>query len=217
MKYEKMQLWRKMLVLMLACLLMLAGIPSALGDDINDPLKPPDVTSADGNITLHKQAERIGPDEWKVTVSANVNATPVEAPPLEVVFVLDTSNSMLLCPYEVLHNEGYFHNHNDATCPFGDECTVTSIMYHYSNRACEINFGNGWVKVSPNRYDIAISAINNLTDSLPKSADIGRVILSQLHKCIADASITVRVVLHGLTHDVGYLIVFTIVHSLHCM
>ena len=42
-----------------------------------------------------------------------------------------------------------------------------------------------------------------------------QVLLSQLHKCISDAGITVRVVLHGLTHDVGNLVVLAIIHAFH--
>lgn len=115
MKYGKMQKWRNMLVL------MLAGVSTALGEETNDPLKPPDVTSDDGNIVLHKQAERIGPDEWEVTVSATVNTEPVKAPPLEVVFVLDVSSTMNACAVMEQHNSyfnggGFTHIHTPA-CP----------------------------------------------------------------------------------------------------
>ena len=39
--------------------------------------------------------------------------------------------------------------------------------------------------------------------------------MSQLHQCILDTSITVRVELHGMSYDVGHLVETTIVHALH--
>ena len=72
-----------------------------------DPLKPADVTS--NGVTLSKQAERIAPDEWEVTVSANVNQIDVEPPKLEVVFVLDISGTMLFCTDEEKHNSREVH------------------------------------------------------------------------------------------------------------
>lgn len=113
-------IWTKKVFALVMALLLCTGL-FAVASAAGDPLKPDDVVSSDGNITLHKQAERTGPDEWEVTVSATVNQTAVEPPPMEVVFVLDTSNSMLGCPYMDLHNQGYFHSH-DASCPYGDPC-----------------------------------------------------------------------------------------------
>lgn len=164
----------------LLMLLLLIGltVSAAQAETVQYTLMPDDLVYEDGNIVLHKQAERIGPDEWRVNVSAAVKETPVEIPKIEVTFVLDTSNSMLGCPYELLHNEGYWHMHNAATCPFGTECKVTNLMYHSSTRACSIDFGNGWEDVSPNRYDIAYEAINKLTATLPGGTDIHRVVFS---------------------------------------
>ena len=42
-----------------------------------------------------------------------------------------------------------------------------------------------------------------------------QVLLSELHECISDAGITMRVILHGLTYDVGYLVVLTVINALH--
>ena len=63
----------KLLLIWLAALLMLTGSAAALGEE-TDPLAPPDLVYEDGNIVLHKNAVRIGPDEWEVTVSATVTA-----------------------------------------------------------------------------------------------------------------------------------------------
>ena len=73
-----------------------------------DPLKPTDLTYENGNIILHKQGERIGPDEWKVTVKATVGEQPVEKRKVEVVMLVDLSSSMRT-------NEVEDHKHDD-TC-----------------------------------------------------------------------------------------------------
>ena len=57
-------------------------------------LTPADLSYEDGNIILHKTAERIGPDEWKVTVRATIGEMPIEKRQMEVVFLLDISSSM---------------------------------------------------------------------------------------------------------------------------
>ncbi len=44
-----------------------------------------------------------------------------------------------------------------------------------------------------------------------------QVFLTQLHQGIANAGITVRVVLHGLPHDVGHLVHLAVIHALHGM
>ena len=42
-----------------------------------------------------------------------------------------------------------------------------------------------------------------------------QVFLPQLHQCVLDRRIAVRVVLHGLSHDVGHLVVASVVDDLH--
>ena len=42
-----------------------------------------------------------------------------------------------------------------------------------------------------------------------------QLLLSELHECILDRGVAVRVVLHGLTHDVGHLVVAAVVDDLH--
>ena len=88
-KHRMNAIWTKRIFVLVMALMLCTGVFAVSSAAEADPLKPADVTSSDGNITLHKQAERIGPDEWEVTVSATVNQTPVEPPELEVVFVLD--------------------------------------------------------------------------------------------------------------------------------
>ena len=42
-----------------------------------------------------------------------------------------------------------------------------------------------------------------------------QIFLSQLYQCVADRCIAVRVKLHGMPHDVGHLVVASVVHSFH--
>ncbi len=41
--------------------------------------------------------------------------------------------------------------------------------------------------------------------------------LSKLYQCITNGSITVGVVLHGVTYDVCHLVVTSVVHAVHSM
>jgi len=85
--------------MLLSIIMVLSVIPfsaRAVGDN---PLTPDDLEYKDGelapkgegDIVLHKQAERIAADEWKVNVSAFIKDEPIEVPELEVTFVLDAS------------------------------------------------------------------------------------------------------------------------------
>jgi len=109
--------------MLIAAICLAAPAASAAG------LKPDDLTYEGGSIVLHKQAERIAEDAWKVNVQATIKDKPVQPPQLEVVFVLDTSNSMLGCTYEAFHNAGIWHNH-DANCPFTEEECNVYLAYH---------------------------------------------------------------------------------------
>ena len=42
-----------------------------------------------------------------------------------------------------------------------------------------------------------------------------QILLSQLHQGIPDGSVSVRMELHGMSHDVGHLVVAPVVHTLH--
>ena len=55
-------------------------------------------------------------------------------------------------------------------------------------------------------------------DITPVSLAIDQqVLLTQLHQGITDGGIAMRVVLHGLTDDVGYLVVLAVIDRLHRM
>ena len=117
------------------------------------PLTPEDLVYENGNIILHKHAERIGKDEWKVTVKATVGEVPVEKRKMEVVFVLDASGSMAWCTDEEAHAAGSHshtwrcqlvsscgleeHEHTqeecyERVCGFAQEHTHTDDCYGYT-------------------------------------------------------------------------------------
>ena len=120
-------IWRWLIALLL--LLGLAVMPAFAEQTPSatvDPLKPTDLTYENGNIILHKQGERIGPDEWKVTVKATVGEQPVEKRKLEVVFLLDRSGSM----------DATAHTHN-STCPTMT-CKLTEHVHTLENHCYSI-------------------------------------------------------------------------------
>ena len=55
-------------------------------------------------------------------------------------------------------------------------------------------------------------------DISPVSLTINQqVFLPELNECIANRSITMRVILHGLSNDIGHFVHFTVINTLHCM
>lgn len=80
-----------------------------------DPLKPDTVENVNGHgINLTKTAERVGDTEWEVTVRADIGGTKIKQQPLDVVFVLDKSGSMMFCT-DPDHDKGdHEHKKNDA-------------------------------------------------------------------------------------------------------
>ena len=79
-----------------------------------DTLVPGSLEDKNGHgITLSKTAERVGDTEWKVTVKADIGETPIKQQPLDVVFVLDKSGSMMWCT-DPDHDKGsHVHERND--------------------------------------------------------------------------------------------------------
>lgn len=115
--YSLKGLGRRGLSLLMAMVMTLSLVQiSAFATDgeENDTLKPQAVTDNNGhNITLSKTAERVGDTEWKVTVKADIGETPIKQQPLDVVFVLDRSGSMMWCT-DPDHDKGsHVHEKND--------------------------------------------------------------------------------------------------------
>ena len=133
----------KKILAFLLILTMLLGtgiVYAAQGE--GDPLKPADLeyekdASGKANIILHKQGDRIGPDEWKVTVKATVGENPVEKRKIEVVFVLDTSGSMAWCTDEAAHDAGN-HSHSNSC---RKNCGYANHTHQYSNYGSDC-YGN---------------------------------------------------------------------------
>ena len=115
--YSLKGLGRRGLSMLMAMVMTLSLVQiSAFATDgeENDTLKPKAVTDKNGhNITLSKTAQREGDTEWKVTVKADIGETPIKQQPLDVVFVLDKSGSMMWCT-DPDHDKGsHVHERND--------------------------------------------------------------------------------------------------------
>lgn len=115
--YSLKGLGRRGLSLLMAMVMTLSLVQiSAFATDgeENDTLKPQAVTDPNNHgITLSKTAEREGDTEWKVTVKADIGETPIKQQPLDVVFVLDKSGSMMWCT-DPDHDKGsHVHEKND--------------------------------------------------------------------------------------------------------
>ncbi|MBR6683075.1 MAG: hypothetical protein IKL38_01910, partial [Firmicutes bacterium] len=152
------------------------------------PLKPADLEYEDGNIVLHKQAERIAADEWKINVKATIKEQKVEPPKMEVVFVLDLSKSMKSCAEENLHALGYHSFHNSIVCPLvcensshehQDECFACGKVnqLHIQDGTCSYEKDGSW-KEFPSRLSIAKDVIARMESSLPEGTKIGRVVFN---------------------------------------
>lgn len=115
--YSLKGLGRRGLSMLMAMVMTLSLVQiSAFATDgeENDTLKPQARTDNNGhNITLSKTAERVGDTEWQVTVKADIGETPIKQQPLDVVFVLDKSGSMMWCT-DPDHDKGsHVHERND--------------------------------------------------------------------------------------------------------
>ena len=115
--YSLKGLGRRGLSMLMAMVMTLSLVQiSAFATDgeENDTLKPQAVTDPNKHgITLSKTAERVGDTEWKVTVKADIGDTPIKQQPLDVVFVLDKSGSMMWCT-DPDHDKGsHVHEKND--------------------------------------------------------------------------------------------------------
>lgn len=167
----------------LIMLLLLIGltVSAAQAETVQYTLTPDDLAYEDGNIVLHKQAERIGPDEWRVNVSAAVKEMPIDPPEIEVVFVLDVSSTMNACADMIQHNSynvsGLYHTHTD-TCP--DNCTA---IYHVhvsgspGSYCYKMGGANGTVYY-PTRISVAKDAINAFVINLPANTSCTYVTFS---------------------------------------
>ena len=94
-----------------------------------DPLKPETVKNVnDHGIDLTKTAERVGDTEWEVTVRADIGGTKIKQQPLDVVFVLDKSGSMMYCT-DPDHDKGS-HEHKE-----NDDALYDGIYYKHTGNA----------------------------------------------------------------------------------
>lgn len=165
-----------------------------------DPLKPETVKNVnDHGINLTKTAERVGDTEWEVTVRADIGATKIKQQPLDVVFVLDKSGSMMFCT-DPDHDKGD-HEHSmwcyqrvwveDDSLLGGHyerqlTCTKKEVRHEVPGGwgdatdwlPCQYKDENGkWVNYET-RLESAKAAMTALENSLPAGANVQYVSFS---------------------------------------
>ena len=183
MKTKHATKFNKVLVILITVVFVMGNMISVAFADVADPLKPDDKVYEDGNIILHKQADRIAADEWTINVKADIKDSPVEPPKMEVVFVLDTSGSMYGCTEEAVHNLGTHFNHSSCQPVCGNaEHTHESSCYlcglniqvHPSMSECYY-MGNAGVVHYQTRFDLAKQVISNMISKFPEGTHVGRI------------------------------------------
>lgn len=165
-----------------------------------DPLKPNTVENVNGHgINLTKTAERVGDTEWEVTVRADIGDTKIKQQPLDVVFVLDKSGSMMFCT-DPDHDKGD-HEHGmwcyksvwveDDSLLGGHyerqlTCTKKEVRHEVEGGwgdatdwlPCRYKDENGkWVNYET-RLESAKAAMTALENSLPAGANVQYVSFS---------------------------------------
>ena len=173
---------KKFIALFLSFLIIQSGFVLPVKAETYSPT-PDDVVSEDNNIILHKQAERIAADEWRINVSATIKDQPVAPPTLEVTFVLDASDSMNACVDEYLHDFIYYHTHRycNLVCTKDhthlNTCYNCGILYqiHDDNGICIYYDDEGNKKQFTSHFDVAKEVIKKMENSLPEGTRIGRV------------------------------------------
>ena len=165
-----------------------------------DPLKPDTVENVNGHgINLTKTAERVGDTEWEVTVRADIGDTRIKQYPLDVVFVLDKSGSMMFCT-DPDHDKGD-HEHSmwcyqrvwveDDSLLGGHyerqlTCTKKEVRHEVPGGwgdatdwlPCQYKDENGkWVNYET-RLESAKAAMTALENSLPAGANVQYVSFS---------------------------------------
>ena len=195
MKFNRAPHWKRLCSIALSLVLLCGyfAVPSYAETSQTANLTPDDKSYENGNIILHKQAERIAADEWAVHVKATINDAPVEPPKLEVTFVLDTSHSMLNCTNEYLHTNFWYHYAHDTYYGISGTCDLICTESHTHVDACYscgtyrqshlstvksctyVNEEGKEVPFSPNRFEVAKQVIAKMIQSLPAGTKIGRV------------------------------------------
>lgn len=201
--YSLKGLGRRGLSLLMAMVMTLSLVQiSAFATDgeENDTLKPKAVADPNNHgITLSKTAQRVGDTEWQVTVKADIGETPIKQQPLDVVFVLDKSGSMMFCT-DPDHDKGD-HEHSmwcyqrvwveDDSLLGGHyerqlTCTKKEVRHEVPGGwgdatdwlPCQYKDENGkWVNYET-RLESAKAAMTALENSLPAGANVQYVSFS---------------------------------------
>ena len=188
------------MVMTLSLVQISAFAEEAVAENQPDPLKPDTVENVNGHgINLTKTAERVGDTEWEVTVRADIGDTRIKQQPLDVVFVLDKSGSMMFCT-DPDHDKGD-HEHSmwcyqrvwveDDSLLGGHyerqlTCTKKEVRHEVPGGwgdatdwlPCRYKDENGkWVNYET-RLESAKAAMTALENSLPAGANVQYVSFS---------------------------------------
>ena len=188
------------MVMTLSLVQISAFAEEAVAENQPDPLKPDTVENVNGHgINLTKTAERVGDTEWEVTVRADIGDTRIKQQPLDVVFVLDKSGSMMFCT-DPDHDKGD-HEHSmwcyqrvwveDDSLLGGHyerqlTCTKKEVRHEVPGGwgdatdwlPCQYKDENGkWVNYET-RLESAKAAMTALENSLPAGANVQYVSFS---------------------------------------
>ena len=107
--------------------------------------------------------------------------------------------------------EGEFHGE-------GNRLLVSSVVGQFPLRSFRIEhhvegkFGETCLDVTCSGRVIAGEDVSPVALAVDKE-----VLLPHLHKRVLDGGVAMRVELHGMSHDVGHLVVLAVVHPLHGM
>ena len=192
---------QKVISLFVAVILLVGMMPMAIADSASstasDLAPAPNhydstgkLVDDNGNVILSKQAERIGPDEWRVTVSADIKEPQIHKQQIEMLILLDLSGSMNWCT-DPGHNTGTsgYHEHSDACLTNPANCNInhthtaspydrntccghqTQMGYGYKYNCMYIN-EKGESVARPSRLSFAHKSIQTLTSGLPANTRI---------------------------------------------
>ena len=188
------------MVMTLSLVQISAFAEEAVAENQPNPLEPGKVENVNGHgIDLTKTAQRVGDTEWEVTVRADIGDTKIKQQPLDVVFVLDKSGSMMWCT-DPDHDKGD-HEHGmwcyksvwvEDDSFFGGHyerqltCTKKEVRHEVKGGwgdatdwlPCRYKDENGkWVNYET-RLESAKAAMTALEKSLPAGANVQYVSFS---------------------------------------
>ncbi|MBE5793573.1 MAG: VWA domain-containing protein, partial [Clostridiales bacterium] len=167
MNVSKKNMKKRLIALLLTVLMAVGCLPYVYAMAEVDPLRPDDLLYLDGqpvnsnaDITLHKQAKRVGADEWEVTVSALLTNKEIHKQNAEVVVLLDLSGSMNWCtdPAHLASSDGDGNHVHSSACIAKSGCQkephehTVADCYEPCTKTGNHGNGHGCTRINGDRY-----------------------------------------------------------------